>query len=119
MNNYITAIKLLSPDAIVAGVGRTLDTLVFQHNPDNLTHEQIQEKMDQLCAAEPMRLLRIERNQLLAQSDWRATVDYPGADKQAWLDYRQALRDLPATQDPQFDDDGNLTNITWPEVPNA
>ena len=64
-----------------------------------------------------MQQIRMQRNQLLAQSDWRATVDYPGTDKQLWLDYRQVLRDLPATQEPKLDDQGNLTNVTWPEVP--
>jgi len=64
-----------------------------------------------------MQQIRMQRNQLLAQSDWRATVDYPGSDKQSWLDYRQALRDLPATAKPQLDDIGNVTNVDWPEAP--
>ncbi len=33
---------------------------------------------------------------------------------QAQIDYRQALRDLPETADPQLDENGNLTNVTWP-----
>jgi len=61
--------------------------------------------------------VRIKRNQLLQQTDWRATVDYPNPDKQAWLDYRQALRDLPETADPQLDENGQLINIVWPEEP--
>jgi len=61
--------------------------------------------------------LRQHRNQLLLESDWRATVDYPNPDKQAWLDYRQALRDLPATVDPQLDENGQLTNVIWPTPP--
>jgi len=81
------------------------------------TEEQIQAKIAELQAAEPLRLLRIQRNQLLQQTDWRATVDYPNPDKQAWLDYRQALRDLPETADPQLDENGQLTNIVWPEEP--
>ena len=81
------------------------------------TQEQIQEKLAELEAAEPMRLLRIERDRLLSETDWRATVDYPGSDKQSWLDYRKALRDLPATAEPKLDEDSNLTNVTWPEVP--
>ena len=117
MNNYITAIKLLSPNAVVAGVGSTLDTLVFQENPDNLTHKQIQAKIAELEAAEPMRLLRLERDARIAKTDWRATVDYPGTDQEAWLTYRQSLRDLPATAEPELDENGMLTNVTWPEEP--
>jgi len=62
--------------------------------------------------AEPLRLLRQQRNQLLAKSDWMAVSDRTMT--QAQIDYRQALRDLPATADPQLDDQGNLTNVTWP-----
>ena len=35
------------------------------------------------------------RNVQLAQSDWTQLADSP-ADKTAWAEYRQALRDLPA-----------------------
>jgi hypothetical protein len=81
------------------------------------TESEIQAKIAELTAVEPLRQLRIKRNQLLQETDWRATVDYPNPDKQAWLDYRQALRDLPATADPQLDENGQLTNIVWPEEP--
>ena len=80
------------------------------------TEEEINSKIAELEAAEPMRLLRQELNLRLVETDWRATVDYPGSDKQSWLDYRKALRDLPATAEPKLEN-GQLTNITWPEVP--
>ena len=58
--------------------------------------------------------LRENRNQLLDKTDRYATIDYPHPTeeaKQAWLDYRQALRDLPAnTTDPE--------NPVWPTPPN-
>ena len=78
--------------------------------------EQIQEKIVELQAAEPMRLLRAERNELIAATDWRATIDYQGTDQAEWLTYRQALRDLPATAEPKLEN-GGLTNVTWPEKP--
>ena len=40
--------------------------------------------------------MRLQRDRLLAASDWAMTSDAP-TDKQAWADYRQALRDFPAT----------------------
>jgi len=40
--------------------------------------------------------MRIQRNRLLAESDWAVLPDAP-TDKQAWETYRQALRDFPAT----------------------
>ena len=81
------------------------------------TQEEINSKIAELEAAEPMRLLRIERNYKLAETDWRMVKDYKGTDQISWETYRQALRDLPATAEPQLDSQGNLTNITWPEVP--
>lgn len=79
------------------------------------TEEQIQAKIAELTEAEPLRQLRKQRNQLLAQSDWMALSDRVMT--QAQIDYRQALRDLPATADPQLDENGNLTNVNWPEEP--
>ena len=76
------------------------------------TEAQIQAKIAELQAAEPMRLLREQRNQLLAQTDWMAVSDRVMT--QAQIDYRQALRNLPETADPQLDEQGNLTNVTWP-----
>jgi len=37
---------------------------------------------------------RVERNELLAETDWMANSDATMSD--AWKTYRQALRDLPA-----------------------
>ena len=79
------------------------------------SEEEIQTKIADLEAAEPLRLLRIERNQKLAETDWMALNDVIMSGE--WKTYRQALRDLPTTTEPQLDVNGNLTNITWPEVP--
>ena len=59
-------------------------------------------------------ILRSKRNELLQQSDWMAVSDRVMT--QAQIDYRQSLRDLPATADPQLDGQGNLTNVTWPSL---
>ena len=115
----VKALRALRPNAQWA-VGKDYNSLEWidtkQSKP---TEEQIQEKIAELQAAEPMRLLRIKRNQLLAQTDWIATIDYPGTVEvqEQWLDYRQALRDLPANSDPQLDENGNLININWPTQP--
>ena len=86
----------------------------FDHNQNPITVDEalVEAKIAELEAAEPLRLLREKRNQLLAQSDWMAVSDRTMT--QAQIDYRQALRDLPATADPQLDENGNLTNVTWP-----
>lgn len=43
--------------------------------------------------------MRYQRDLMLASSDWAMTSDAP-TDKQAWADYRQQLRDFPATWTP-------------------
>jgi len=82
------------------------------------TEEQIQAKIAELQAAEPMRILRIQRNQLLTQTDWRMTTDYPYNDQPAWASYRTSLRNLPATAEPTLDENGNLI-VDWPTPPDA
>lgn len=79
------------------------------------TEEQIQAKLVELQNAEPMRVLREERNQKLAETDWRASSDLTLSSE--WTTYRQALRDLPANSTPILDSDGNLQNVTWPSEP--
>ena len=65
-----------------------------------------------------LRRLREKRNQLLAETDWIITKGLEQEiDLTEWKTYRQSLRDLPETQEPKLDDQGNLTNVTWPEVP--
>ena len=63
----------------------------------------------------PMRLLRQQRNQKLMETDWMANSDVVMSD--GWKIHRQALRDLPSTADPQLDENGQLTNVTWPTKP--
>ena len=83
------------------------------------TEKEIQEKTLELESAEPMRLLRLERNRRLTETDWVVIRAYSQKQDVAedWINYMQALRDLPATAEPQLDDAGNLTNVSWPEVP--
>ncbi len=75
----------------------------------------VQAKIVELQAAEPMRLLKKERNQRIAATDWRFLSDQTPS--QEWIDYRQALRDLPANSTPELNEDGNLINVNWPVEP--
>ena len=78
-----------------------------------LTAEEIAE-VEALRAAAPSQeeikwaRIRLERNELLKQSDWRAVSDRTLTDD--WREYRQALRDLPTTE-------SNPDNITYPTPP--
>ena len=81
------------------------------------TETEINNKISELDAAEAMRLLRLERNSRIAETDWRASSDLTLPD--AWKIYRQALRDLPASSSPTLDSnyDLDLTSVTWPTIP--
>ena len=93
----------------------TDDEINFEDGQTPPTEEAIQAKLAELRNAEPMRVLREERNQKLAQTDWRASSDLTLSSE--WSTYRQALRDLPANSTPTLDSDGNLQNVTWPTEP--
>ena len=80
------------------------------------TWEAVVEKRDALIAEQPMKLLRVERNQKLADTDWMGNSDVTMST--AWKTYRQALRDLPASADPKLKG-GMLdeSSVTWPTKP--
>ena len=81
------------------------------------TETEVTNKLAELDAAEPMRLLREERDKRIAKTDWRASSDLTITD--AWKTYRQALRDLPASASPKLDSNYNLdfSSFTWPTEP--
>ena len=81
------------------------------------TETEINNKISELDTAEAMRLLRLERNSRIAETDWRASSDLTLSND--WKTYRQALRDLPASSSPKLDSnfDLDLTSVTWPTEP--
>ena len=81
------------------------------------TESEIDAEVTRLDNAEPMRLLRLERDRRIKLTDWRASSDLTLAD--AWKTYRQALRDLPASATPKLNSEYNLdlTSVTWPTEP--
>ena len=80
------------------------------------TETEVNSKISELDNAEPMRLLRIERDARISKTDWRASSDLTLTD--AWKTYRQALRDI-TTQTPKLDSfyELDLSSITWPTEP--
>jgi hypothetical protein len=110
------AINAISPNAKFTLFGLTLNWL--DENQKKPTEEEIQAKIQELKAAEPMRLLRIQRNQLLQETDWRMTTDYPNSDQAQWASYRTQLRNLPATSEPTLSESGKLI-VDWPTAPDS
>lgn len=70
-------------------------------------YETAIEKQDVEEATEAARELR---NAILAGTDSMMIPDRPNVDEEAWMAYRQALRDITLQ-------DGFPLNINWPEQP--
>ena len=79
-------------------------------NPSDFgtTWSAVSAKKTELVNAEPMRLLREERNRRLAETDWMASSDLTLSSQ--WADYRQALRDITNSAT-------SLDNVSWPSQP--
>jgi len=101
---------------MVIGVDET-DSAIL--GTSTIPYAEFEIKYADVKNAYPMSLLRIERDKRLAQSDWTQNPDVPEATKNAWITYRQALRDLPLTATPTVDSEGylDLFSVTWPSKP--
>ena len=90
------------------------------HTKFGATWAEITAKIDELKAAEPMRLLRRERDRLIAETDWWASSDLTITDAQK--KYRQDLRDITKTANPKITGEGpstalDMSSVTWPTKP--
>ena len=111
------ALRKLRPKALWVLRGSDYSGLEWMDSDQTQpTETEINSKISSLDAAEPMRLLRIERDRRIKLTDWRASSDLTLAD--AWKTYRQALRDI-TTQTPKLGSDYelDLTSVTWPTEP--
>ena len=88
MNKYLNGVLTPMTDAEIA-----------EHNASLPTESEL--------LAEKWQGVRIYRDGLLRETDWRASSDLTLSDD--WKNYRQALRDITTQSDP--------TNITWPTEP--
>ena len=79
-------------------------------NPDDwgTTWSAVKAKADELKAAEPMKLLRAERDSRLAVTDWWASSDLTMSDERKA--YRQELRDITKSAT-------SLDDVKWPTKP--
>ena len=117
-NDIPTALQSLKPGAQWVLRGDDYSGLEWLDSGQTKpTETEVTNKITALDAAEPMRLLRYERDKRIAKTDWRASSDLTLAD--AWKTYRQALRDLPASATPKLGSDYqlDLTSVTWPTEP--
>ena len=97
------------------------NTLEWYDETSKPSKDDLDTKLTELQNAEPMRLLRIERDIRIAKSDWRIVMAKETGTNipTAWKTYRQALRDLPASANPTLNSNGmlNMSSVTWPTEP--
>ena len=114
------AIRAIHPDAQFT----TVDEVITEWNSPDITQPtqaELDAKLIELKAAEPARQVREIRDRLLAESDWTQNRDVVLLNDTTWKQYRQDLRDLPASASftPKLDSNGNLdmSSVTWPLKP--
>ena len=123
MKNTISeALTILRPDSPWNLNGSEYSDLEWlDSSTTKPTESELNTKVAELDAAEPMRLLREERDQLLSETDWVAarSIETGVAISNDWKTYRQALRDLPSSSSPSLDEYYNLnfSSVTWPTKP--
>ena len=120
--DIVHALKSLKPGAewVIRGYDYSdLDWL--DSGQTKPTETEVNSKISELDNAEPMRLLRVERDKRMTDCDWVSAkaTDTGVAVSDAWKTYRQALRDLPASASPSLDSNYelDLTSVTWPTEP--
>ena len=111
------ALQALKPGSEWILRGNDYSGIEWLDSEQKPTKTEVADKIAELDASEPMRLLRIERNKKIALTDWRMLPDQTPSDN--WTNYRQALRDLPASASPKLDSNYNLdfSSFTWPTEP--
>ena len=100
MISIVQALQEIDPSRPWTVRGNTYDDIVWEDDATPRPSRDIVEaKIQELIDAQPWKELRTKRDRRLAQSDWVVMSDVSVSEetKQAWLDYRQALRDLPDT----------------------
>lgn len=116
------ALNELYPNSSWALSGENLNELDWRDESTPKPElQELQTWVDAQNAIEPMKLLRIERNKRLDECRWviekALTTDIPIP--QAWKDYMQSLRDLPANSNPMLDSEGKLdmNSVNFPIQP--
>tara|TARA_B100001248_G_C27354260_1_gene442939 strand:+ start:295 stop:693 length:399 start_codon:yes stop_codon:yes gene_type:complete len=97
---------------LVTGVDAN-DLAILSDDPDDwekagITWGTVKIKLADLNDKEPIKLLREERNRLIAETDWWASSDLDMPLERAV--YRQQLRDITKTYT-------SLDDVVWPDKP--
>lgn len=117
--SYVDVLTTYYPGTQWALSGNGLEW--FESTIPKPTDEELDAKLQELIAAQPMKLLRKERDSRLAACDWITLKSYSTDERvpEVWRVYMQALRDLPSTATPTLNEDGtlNIESVDWPVKP--
>lgn len=123
MNIDITAALLvLRPNSSFSVIGNDYSGIKWHSDDEVPTEEEVNNKITELKAAEPHKLLREERDKRLTACDWVVAkhTEHGKMVPEDWKRYRQALRDLPSiSYRPELDENGglNINSVAWPTLP--
>ena len=122
MNIDITAALLvLRPNSSFSVIGNDYSGIKWHSDDEVPTEEEVNNKITELKAAEPHKLLREERDKRLTACDWVVAkhTEHGKMVPEDWKIYRQALRDLPSiSYRPEMDGDVlKMDSVAWPTPP--
>ena len=124
-HDITSALSALAPNASFAVIGDTYEGIDWSETNSQTkpTKEEVTAKLNELNNSEPFKLLREERNKLIAETDWTQLkdIDLDIIRERNWKNYRQALRDLPAKSNPKLDSYGalDMSSVIWPDKPST
>ena len=112
MTDYAAMLAHLYPDAEWSLDGDNYEGLTWLSEGEAPSQQELDAAWPAVRDARAWAQVRVERDRLLTDCDWTQVADAPltATEKEAWADYRQALRDIPQTQD-------DPDSIVWPERP--
>lgn len=112
----------LYPPSVPIACGTTYSSIILYYTDQPLVPEQtIIDLYPAYVQKYNLGLLRQERGRRLTATDMYGLSDYPfksDENKQAWLSYRQALRDITTQYpNPEVDENDHLIGIVWSVPP--
>jgi hypothetical protein len=116
---FAQALRELDPELQLVRYGLTWESIEVKDGYEKPPKDKFEKRFQELVDGIPLRELRQERNWRIGRTDFLMVSDFPFPSdtiRQAWITYRQALRDITATTTPSFDENGQLV-VTWPTAP--
>jgi hypothetical protein len=116
---FAQALRELDPELQLVRYGLTWESIEVKDGYEKPPKDKFEKRFQELVDGIPLRELRQERNWRIGRTDFLMVSDFPFPSdtiRQAWITYRQALRDITATTTPSLDENGQLV-VTWPTAP--